>query len=200
MFTAQGLPGALYTDRGSHYFHTPEAGDKVDRDRRTQVGRALHQLGIEHIAAYSPEARGCSERVFGTLQDRLVTELDLAGITTIEAANRFIEDTYLPDHNRHFAIPPELEDSAFVPLLRPDQIDDILCLHAQRIVGRDNTVRYGRRILQLPAGPDRPHYVKAHVRIHEYPDGTLAVFHGPRCLARYRSNAVPIDTHTRKAA
>lgn len=200
VFAARGLPGTLYTDRGSHYFHTPAAGGKVDKERRTQVGRALHQLGIEHIAAYSPEARRRSERAFGTLQDRLVKELALAGITTIEAANRFIEDIYLPDHNRRFAMPPELEDPAFVPLLRPQQIDDILCLHAQRIVGRDNTVRYGKRILQRPAGPDRPHYVKAHVRIHEYPDGTLAVFHGPRYLARYRSNGEPIDTHTRKAA
>ena len=200
VFTARGLPAALYTDRGSHYFHTPEAGGKVDKERRTQVGRALHQLGIEHIAAYSPEARGRSERAFGTLQDRLVKELDLAGITTVEAANRFIEDNYLPDHNRRFAIPPELEDSAFVPLTRPNQIDDFLCLHAQRVVARDNTVRYGKRILQLPAGPDRPHYVKARVRIHDYPDGTLAVFHGPRCLARYQSNGDPIDTQTRKAA
>ena len=119
MFAARGLAGALYTDRGSHYFHTPEAGGKVDRNRPTQVGRALHQLGIEHIAAYSPEARGRSERAFGTLQDRPVKELALAGIATAEAANRFIADTYLPDHNRRFATEPELDDSAFVPPLRP---------------------------------------------------------------------------------
>ena len=119
VFVARGLPGALYTDRGSHYFHTPEAGGKVDRNRPTQVGRALHQLGIEHIAAYSPEARGRSERAFGTLQDRPVKELALAGIATAEAANRFIADTYLPDRNRRFATEPELDDSAFVPLLRP---------------------------------------------------------------------------------
>ena len=141
VFTAQGLPGALYSDRGSHYFHTPKAGGKVDKDHRTQVGRALHQLGIEHIAAYSPEARGRSERAFGTLQDRLVKELEWAGIATVEAANRFIAETYLPDHNRRFATPPELEDTAFVPLARPDQIDDIMCLHTERVVARDNTVR-----------------------------------------------------------
>ena len=200
VFAEHGLPGALYTDRGSHYFHTPEAGGKVDKDRRSQVGRALHQLGIEHIAAYSPEARGRSERAFGTLQDRLVKELALVGIAEIEAANRFIEERYLPEHNRRFAVPPELEDSAFVPLVRPGQVDDILCLHAERVVGRDNTVRYARRVLQLPAAPDRPHYVKAQVRVHEYPDGTLAVFHGPRCLARYRADGEPIDTPTRQAA
>ncbi len=200
VFTEHGLPGALYTDRGSHYFHTPEAGGKVDKGRHTQVGRALHQLGIEHIAAYSPEARGRSERAFGTLQDRLVKELALAGIDTVEAANRFIEERYLPDHNRRFAIPPELDETAFVPLVRPDQIDDILCLHAERVVARDNTVRYARRVLQLPAGPDRPHYVKAKVRVHEYPDGTLAVFHGPRCPARYHADGEPFVTPNRKAA
>ena len=127
VFTDKGMPGSLYTDRGSHYFHTPEAGGKVAKDQHTQVGRALHQLGIEHIAAYSPEARGRSERAFGTLQDRLVKELALAGIATVEAADRFIADTYLPDHNRRFATPPELDDSAFVPLEHPGQIDDILC-------------------------------------------------------------------------
>ena len=200
VFASRGLPAALYTDRGSHYFHTPEAGGKVDKEQRTQVGRALHQLGIEHIAAYSPEARGRSERAFGTLQDRLVKELALAGIATTEAANRFIAETYLPDHNRRFATPPELEESAFVPLTRRDQIDDILCIHQERVVGCDNTVRYGKRVLQIPAGPSRPHYVKARVRVHEYPDRTLAIFHGPRCLARYRADGKAFETQPRLAA
>ena len=107
--------------------------------------------------AYSPEARGRSERAFGTLQDRLVKELALAGIATVEAADRFIADTYLPDHNRRFTTPPELEDSAFVPLEHPGQIDDILCRRTDRTVARDNTVRYGRRVLQIPATPARHH-------------------------------------------
>ena len=200
VFCDKGLPSSLYTDRGSHYFHTPEAGGKVAKDQHTQVGRALHQLGIEHIAAYSPEARGRSERAFGTLQDRLVKELALAGIATVEAADRFIADTYLPDHNRRFATPPELEDSAFVPLEHPGQIDDILCRRSDRTVARDNTVRYERRVLQIPATPARHHYVKARVRVHEYPDGTLALFHGPRCLARYTANGEPVETPTRQAA
>ena len=200
VFRTKGLPGSLYTDRASHYFHTPEAGGKVAKDKRTQVGRALHQLGIEHIAAYSPQARGRSERTFGTLQDRLVKELSLAGITEIEAANRFIEKSYLPDHNRRFATEPELQDSAFVPLVPPEQADNILCRQEERVVGNDNTVRYERRVLQIPAGPARAHYVKATVRVHEYPDGALALFHGPRCLARYRADGEPIDTQTRRAA
>ena len=200
VFRAKGLPSSLYTDRASHYFHTPEAGGKVAKDKRTQVGRALHQLGIEHIAAYSPQARGRSERTFGTLQNRLVKELCLAGITEVEAANRFIEESYLTDHNHRFATEPELEDSAFVPLVPPDQADNILCRQEERVVGNDNTVRYGRRVLQIPDTPARAHYVKATVRVHEYPDGTLALFHGPRCLARYRATGEPFDTQTRQSA
>ena len=199
VFTSTACQRAVYRPRQPLLPHA--RGRRQGRQGQpTQVGRALHQLGIEHIAAYSPEARGRSERAFGTLQDRLVKELDLVGVTAIEAANRFIAETYLPDHNRRFAAPPELDDSAFVPLARPDQIDDILCLHAQRVVARDNTVRYGKRLLQLPARPDRPHYVKARVRVHEYPDDTLAVFHGPRCLARYKADGQPFQTQTRKAA
>ena len=198
MFTANGLPGALYTDRGSHYCHTPEDGGKLDRDRRTQVGRALHQLGIEHIAAYSPEARGRSERAFGIVQDRFVKKPVLAKIATVEAANGFLAETCLPDHNRRFATPPELEDTAFVALARPDRIDDILCPYSERVVGRDNNVRYGKRVLQIPAGPCRPHH--ARVRVHEYPGGPLADFHGPRCLARFQSDGEPFETQTRQAA
>ena len=124
----------------------------------------------------------------------------MAGIATVEAADRFIADTYLPDHNRRFTTPPELEDSAFVPLEHPSQIDDILCRRTDRTVARDNTVRYERRVLQIPATPARHHYVKATVRVHEYPDGTLALFHGPRRLARYTANGEPIETPTRQAA
>lgn len=200
VFTAHGLPCSLYTDRGSHYFLTPEGGGKVARDQPTQVGRALAQLGIEHIAAYSPEARGRSERAFGTLQDRLVKELRLAGISGIEQANRFIAEVYLPDHNRRFTEPPELQDSAFVPLSQPGQLRDILCLQEERTVARDNTVRYANRCLQIPAGPGRPHYVKAKVRVHEYPDRSLAVFHGPKCLARYQSDGTPVAAEPRRAA
>ena len=172
VFTDKGMPSSL-TDRGSHYFHTPEAGGKVAKDQHTQVGRALHQLGIEHIAAYSPEARGRSERAFGTLQDRLVKELALAGIATVEAADRFIADTYLPDHNRRFATPPELDDSAFVPLEHPGQIDDILCRRTDRTVARDNTVRYERRVLQMPdTTTSRPRSGCTSIRTEPSPSST----------------------------
>ena len=194
----RGLFCSLYADRASHYWHTPEAGGKVDRDNPTQVGRALQRLGIELIPAYSPEVRGRSERMFGTLQNRLPQELRLAGIAGIDRANRFLKEVFLPLHNARFAVAPEAEGSAFVPFA--GALDDILCVQEERTVSNDNTVRYKRRVLQLPADRHRRHYVKATVRVHEYPDGSLAVFHGPRCLARYRDNGEPIDTPTRQAA
>ena len=194
----RGLFCSLHADRASHYWHTPDAGGKVDKDNPTQVGRALQRLGIELIAAYSPEARGRSERMFGTLQKRLPQELRLAGITGIDEANRFLKEVYLPQHNAHFATPAEAQGSAFVPFA--GALDDILCVQEERTVANDNTVRYKRRLLQLPADRHRRHYVKATVRVHEYPDGTLAVFHGPRCLARYKAGGEPIDTSTRQAA
>jgi transposase len=184
VFGAQGLPSSLYTDRGSHYFYTPKAGETVDKDRLTQVGRALDQLGIEHIPAYSPEARGRSERMFATLQDRLPKELALASIRDIKAANRFIHDVYLPAHNARFAKPPALPESAFVPV-DPAQLREVLCVQEERIVARDNTVAYEGLKLQLPQNPARAHYVKARVKVRHYPDRTIALFHGPRLLARY---------------
>ena len=194
----RGLFCSLYADRASHYWHTPNAGGKVDKDNPTQVGRALHQLGIELIPAYSPEARGRSERMFATLQKRLPQELRLASITGIDRANRFLKEVYLARHNARFQAPPEAEGSAFVPFA--GALDDILCIQEERTVSNDNTVRYKRRLLQLPADRHRRHYVKATVRVHEYPDNSLAVFHGPRCLARYRAAGEPIDTPTRQAA
>jgi len=188
----RGLFCSLYTDRGSHYWHTPEAGGRVDKDNPTQVGRALAQLGIELIAAYSPEARGRSERLFGTLQKRLPQELRLAGITTMDEANHFLKRVFWPAHNACFARPAEAASSAFVAFA--GKLDDILCVQEERVVAGDNTVRYKGLVLQIPADRHRHHYVKARVRVHEYPDGTLAVFHGPRCLARYRADGSPIQS------
>jgi transposase len=179
-----GLFCELYTDRGSHYFHTPKAGEPVSKTVRTQVGRALAQLGIRHIAAYSPEARGRSERAFRTLQDRLPKELALAGIATLEAANRWIAETYLAAHNARFAVTPERAESAFVPD-RSSAAGEVLCLQEERRVGNDNTVKWRGLNLQIPPSPLRPHFVRATVRVHEYPDGRLAVFHGPHRLADY---------------
>jgi transposase len=189
VFGARGLPLALYTDRGSHYFHTAEAGGKVDRDNPTQVGRALAHLGVEHIAAYSPEARGRSERMFRTLQDRLVKEFALASISTVEAANRFIGDVYLPAHNARFVVKAEQEGSAFVAIPGID-LNEILCIQEDRQVGNDNTVTFHRLRLQIPPSPLRAHFVKARVKVRQYPDGTYAIFHGPRRIGRYDTQGV----------
>jgi transposase len=191
VFTAHGLPSSLYTDRGSHYFYTPKADGPVDKDRLTQVGRALKHLGIEHIPAYSPEARGRSERMFGTLQDRLIKELAKAGIREVDAANAWIRDVYLPEHNARFAKPAALAENAFVAA-DPALLAETLCIEEERVVARDNTVAYDSHRLQLPASPARAHYVKARVKVREYPDRTLAVFHGPRRVAHYTAQGAPI--------
>lgn len=183
VFGAHGLPLSLYTDRGAHYFFTAEAG-AVDRKQPTQVGRALERLGVEHIAAYSPQARGRSERAFHTLQDRLVKELALAGIDTVEAANVFIRDCYIPAHNARFATAAEQPGTAFVAIPGVD-LDEILCIQEERQVRNDNCVSFNRLKLQIPESPLRPHFVKARVKVRQYPDGSHAIFHGQRCLGRY---------------
>lgn len=198
-FTEQGLPCSLYTDRGSHYFHTPVEGGRVSRTAPTQVGRALSQLGIEHIAAYSPEARGRSERAFRTLQDRLPKELTLAGITTVEAANIWIRTTYVPQHNARFAVAAEQPGSAFVAVPGVD-LREVLCHEETRVVGNDNTVVLHRIRLQLPPSPLRAHYVRASVKVRRYADGSHAVFHGPRCIGRYDAAGLCVDAHSKQAA
>ena len=189
---ARGLFRSFYTDRGSHYFHTPKAGGKVDKTKLTQVGRALSQLGITHIPSYSPEARGRMERVFGTLQSRLPPELRLAAIATPEAANRYLKEQFVPDYNTRFAVPAAEEGSAFIAYAGR-ALADILCVQETRQVGRDNCVIWKGLSLQIPPQRHRHHYVKATVRVHEYPDRQLAIFDGPSCLARFDPTGKPID-------
>jgi hypothetical protein len=196
--SAKGLFSSLYTDRGSHYFFTPKAGEKVDKTRLTQVGRALAELSIEHIPSYSPEARGRMERVFGTLQNRLPPVLRLKQISTMEAANRFLAESYMAEHNARFAVAAAEEGSAFVPFA--GDLKEVLCIREQRVVSNDNCVRYDGRILQIPEQRHRRHFVKATVTVHAYPDSMLAIFHGPRLLARYTAEGNLIGEETRLAA
>lgn len=196
---ARGLFCSLYTDRGSHYWYTAQAGGKVDKRELTQFGRAMHQLGIEMIPAYSPQARGRSERAFETHQDRLVKELALAGITQMDAANRYLREVYRPAYNAEFMRAARERGSAFVPH-RGLELSEILCEHHERVVGNDNCVTFGRLKLQIPKSQDRLHYVRVKVRVHRYPDANLAVFHGPRCLARYDSKGVLIGSKLLAAA
>lgn len=188
----RGLFCALYTDRGSHYFYTPKAGEKVSKTQQTQVGRALSHLGIEHIAAYSPQARGRSERMFRTLQDRLPKELRLAGITTVEAANTWLKAHYIAAHNAAFAIKAEQPGTAFV-VDRHEAWREALCVIEERTVGNDNTIAWNGRRLQLPESRLRPHFVKAVVRVHAYPDGSVSVFLGPHRLVRFAADGLKIS-------
>jgi transposase len=180
----KGSFSSFYSDRGSHYWFTPTSGDEVDKRVLTQFGRAMSQLGIEMIPSYSPQGRGRSERLFGTLQGRLPQELALAGITAMSDANAFLRDQFWPRFNATFSVPPLENGSAFVPV-RGIDVSEILCIQEVRTVRADNCVAYRGMTLQIPAHKHRCHFVKVKVRVHEYPDQTLAIFHGPRCLARY---------------
>jgi hypothetical protein len=156
----------------------------VSKDQKSQVGRALLRLGIEHIAAYSPEARGRSERAFRTLQDQLPKVFRLAGITTVEAANAWLAIHYIAAYNRQFAIEPEDQETAFAPD-RHEAWRETLCVIEERTVGNDNTIAWEGRRLQLPESRLRPHFVRAAVAVHVYPDATLSVFWGPHRLATF---------------
>ena len=190
----KGLFSSFYTDRGSHYFFTPKTGEKVSRAQLTQVGRALQELGLRHIASYSPQGRGRMERVWGTLQGRLPQVLRLEEIGTIEAANRFIAETYLAGHNDRFAVPPQEEGTAFVPFI--GDLSAILCVKHHRTVGNDNCIRFGKLDLQIPEQRHRRHYVRVEVEVRQYEDGSLAIFHGPRRLAEYTAEGALITGET----
>ena len=153
----------------------------------------MRQLNIQMIPAYSPEARGRSERMFSTHQARLPKELALAGITDMAQANRYIKERYLPAFNKEFMQPAQEEGSAFVRNIYGD-IDDILCEQHPRTVGKDNCVSFEGLKLQIPSVQDRLHFVKAEVRVHRYPDQRLAIFHGPRLLARYEPDGRAMDS------
>jgi hypothetical protein len=163
----------------------------VARDRPTQVGRALAELGIEHIASYSPEGRGRMERVFGTLQKRLPPLLRLEAPASIAAANAWLAEVYRPQHNARFAVAAAEDGTAFTPFV--GDLENVLCIKEERTVGNDNTVRFERLVLQIPEQRHRRHFVKANVKVHRYLDGTMAIFHGPRKLANYTRDSGLID-------
>jgi transposase len=186
----QGIFCALYSDRGSHFWLTPKAGEAVDHSRLTQVGRAMRELGIQMIPAYSPQARGRSERNFGTWQGRLPQELRLAGCTTLEAANRFLREQYVAEFNRRFQLKPEQAGTAFVPCRRAE-LDNIFCLQWQRTVNRDNTVSFENLHLQIEPLRWRASLAGCTVTVHQHLDGTLSLHHGPHCVGRYDSHGLP---------
>jgi len=188
----EGIPMALYTDRAHWAFHTPSAKGPVDKTQLTQVGRALARLGVEHIPSYSPQARGRSERLNRTFQDRLVNELRVAGIATITAANVYLAERFVPQHNATFARAPRDPESAFVALGSAD-LDAILCHEETRIVARDNTVSVGTIPLQIGAQPGRRSCVGLQVTVRHHLDGRITISQGARLFATFTATGEPLD-------
>ena len=195
----KGLFCARYSDRGSHFWLTPKVGGKVNPHRLTQVGRALRELGVQLIPAYSPQARGRSERSFGTWQGRLPQELRLQGITTLDEANRFLREEYIGEFNRRFQVAPAQRGSAFVACPRSKDLDLIFALQFERTVNRDNTVSFQNLGLQIEQVPWRGTLASCNVTVHQHLDGTISLTHGPHRLGRYNPQGVAL-TATQNAA
>ena len=180
----RGIFCSLYSDRASHFWLTPKSGERVDRQRMTQVGRALRDVGIEMIPAYSPQARGRSERNFGTWQRRLPQELRVRGITTREEANRFLRESYIGEMSRRFGVEAAQAESAFVPAGGKD-LERIFSLQHERVVNRDNTVSFANRVLQIGRVSWRGTLAGIRVVVSEHLDGSLSVYYGPHQVGRY---------------
>jgi transposase len=184
---SKGLFCALYSDRGSHFFVTPKAGEPVDKQRTTQVGRAMKELGVQMIAAYSPQARGRSERSFGTWQGRLPQELRLAGITQPEPANRFLQERYIREFNERFAVKAAQPGTAFRRCSRRD-LDWIFTVQTERVVAKDNTVAIAARSWQIDKTRFRNTLAGCTVTIHEHLNGAISIRYGPHVIGRFGQN------------
>ncbi|MFQ5792965.1 MAG: ISNCY family transposase [Acidobacteriota bacterium] len=180
----QGIFCSLYSDRGSHFVYTPQAGGRPDRQRKTQIGRALEQLGIELIPANSPQARGRCERLFGTWQGRLPQELRLRGIQSRKEANQFLREYWIPLHNRQFTVAAQQEGTAFVPYAGSD-LEKIFSKQCQRVVGNDNTVTVGKLTLQIEPQKFRYTLAGCRVLVCRHLDGTWSLHYGPHLLGQY---------------
>ena len=184
-----GVFCALYSDRASHFFLTPKADEPVDHTRLTQVGRALRELGIQMIPAYSPQARGRSERGFGTWQGRLPQELRLRHLTTVAAANEFLRVHYLREFNARFMVKAAERGTAFVSARRKD-LDLVFSLQHERVVARDNTVSFANRNWQLERTKFRSSLAGCRVTVHEHLDDSYSITFGPHVVGRYASARV----------
>jgi transposase len=191
----KGLFCALYSDRGSHFFVTTKAGEKVDKHRPTQVGRALKELGVQMIAAYSPRARGRSERSFGTWQGRLPQELRLAGITTVDGANAFLRAQYIGEFNARFSVAAEEKGTAFRRTSRSD-LNWIFTVQTERVVAKDNTVAMGSRLWQIDKTRFRNTLAGSTVTIHEHLDETVSIRFGPHVVGRFNSQGAKLTGTT----
>jgi transposase len=191
----EGLFCALYSDRGSHFFVTVKEGEKGDKDRPTQVGRAMKELGVQMIAAYSPQARGRSERSFGTWQGRLPQELRLAGISTVEGANGFLRDRYIQEFNGKFSVPAAEKGTAFRRMGRTD-LNWIFTVQTERVVAKDNTVAMKNRLWQIDKTRFRNSLAGCTVTIHEHLDETVSIRYGPHVVGRYSSTGEKLISAT----
>jgi transposase len=187
----KGLFCALYSDRGSHFFVTMKEGEKVDKHRPTQVGRAMKELGVQMIAAYSPQARGRSERSFGTWQGRLPQELRLAGITTVGGANAFLRERYIGEFNAKFRVAAEEKGTAFRRTGRSD-LNWIFTVQTERVVAKDNTVAIGSRLWQIDKTRFRNTLAGSTVTIHEHLDETVSIRYGPHVVGRFDSQGTKL--------
>ena len=192
-----GVFCALYTDRASHFAFTPAKGEPPDKNRPTQVGRVLKQLHIQHILAHSPQARGRSERLFGTWQGRLPQELRLRGIRDRQTANAYIQEHFIPDYNRRFMVAAEQPGTAFVRAPGAASLQRIFCLEHTRVVANDNTITYGRRILQLERHPWRLSFARSSVTVREHLDGQISLWYGPRLIGRYGAQGQSLKAASR---
>lgn len=189
----RGVFCSLYSDRGSHFFVTGKAGDKVDKSRPTQVGRAMKELGVQMIAAYSPQARGRSERSFGTWQGRLPQELRLAEVTTVEEANRFLRDQYITRFNAQFTVAAEEKGTAFRRTGRTD-LDWIFTVQTERVVAKDNTVAIADRLWQIGKTRFRHTLAGSTVMIHEHLNGEVSIRFGPHVVGRFTAKGEAITS------
>lgn len=181
----KGVFCSLYSDRASHFFFTKRAGDTVIKDHPTQIARAISELGIQPIPAYSPQARGRSERLNQTHQGRLPQELRLRGIKTLNAANKYIQTNYIKEHNKQFKRRPEQSGSAFLPLPRSADLEKIFCRKYERTVNKDNTISFNHRILQISQSPLRVSFAKCRVTVYEHLDNSVTLAYGPHELGYY---------------
>ncbi len=193
----KGLFCALYSDRGSHFFVTTKAGEKVDKHRLTQVGRAMRELGVQMIPAYSPQARGRSERSFGTWQGRLPQELRLAQVTTVEGANQFLREHYIARFNGQFMVAAQERGTAFRRTSRTD-LDWIFTVQTERVVAKDNTVAIGDRAWQIDKTRFRHTLAGTTVTIHEHLDGGISIRFGPHVVGRFTANGKPVNSKERR--
>jgi len=180
-----GIFCSLYTDRASHFFLTRKAGEEVSKDRLTQIGRALQELGIHPIPGYSPQARGRSERLNRTLQGRIPQELRSRGIKTINEANKYLKTEYIKEHNKRFVRKPEQKGTAFIPAPKTIDLDKIFCFKHERTVNNDNTISFKNRILQIGPSELRVSFAKCKVMVYEHLDGSISIGYGPHMLGYY---------------